>query len=306
MNLSGVRFLRVGFFTVLTIWFTLFGCSGTLSGTGGCSPDFRGIAIFPTEFPAEFGQVDVRPRYICSGDPVTVTWSFLPQMEFIGCGPGTDDLGCTTGVQRDLLVEALLESTPENLFADETGMSPRRASSGSATVNPTVDTNIFVSEIVEGRGVVALAIYAIHIVPRDPPTVLPQTHSWSCTNATGGQPGWSSVIYERGQLASDNAPIVEVTNTTPFDIVVYVQRDGLIGAEIRQSVLHVGESTDNFNGPYFGVWTVVPHDPTMFAAPNCPTGSTGTLDQPDAPQAIITPLPDITLDITLACPTMTP
>ncbi|KKK56113.1 hypothetical protein LCGC14_3067770, partial [marine sediment metagenome] len=42
---------------------------------------------------------------------------------------------------------------------------------------------------------------------------------------TGGGPGWSKAFYERGQLASDRMPIMQVVNLSREEIRVTVERD---------------------------------------------------------------------------------
>ena len=135
-----------------------------------------------------------------------------------------------------------------------------------------------------------------------------EVFSWGCKNSRGGGPGWSSVDYDRGDIASNSIAISRVRNPNPFPIIVGMRRDlpdGLV--QIETIRLGIDGDTDIFNGPFFGVWQASHADPDSFGLNGCDSMTEpgeAVLPPDESVPVIISPRPDVQLEFVLICTTL--
>ncbi len=215
------------------------------------------------------GRFDVRPRYVCPGEPVVVSWELraIETLTAGRCGPFVGCIEEPTGIRRLIPTEVYLESNPtyrdeepETLFVGENAVPPDE-NVGSRTVYPEEDTAFEFYAELEGRGVIERERREVEVLSPSGLSARHEQFTWGCTNGESGSPGWAPVVYERGELTSPTIRVFRVYNYSDEAILLSLRRDrdeeGL-PPEIIQAELGPSESTEAFNGEYYGVWTAMP------------------------------------------------
>jgi hypothetical protein len=252
----------------------------------------------------DYGSFTVRPRFFCQGEPVTVSWQveatetvrIEPPCSFgvFGvCIIGGGSLGGT--VTRELGVQVFLSSAPDNLFALPPNRVPPDEDVGSRTVMLADDTTFTLFAVIEDLGTTLPEQREAILVPPDNPAFDRLRFSWSCD-------GWGPLVFERGELASE-ARIVSVQNLSSFPIHLVVKREGLPPPEdVVEVDLDAFRCTTAFNGEYYGQWVAAALNPAELGNPMC-DGSSGGGTVVDTPNQVpgVEPLPDIELEVALAC-----
>ncbi len=221
----------------------------------GCFVDRAGLAIGTIAFWG--GTFDVRPMFICPGEPVVASWELHP----------TDALGGALGLDIFLAWQLLTgdrvaDGTRENRVTGGDIVTPD-PNMGSRTFFPMADRRFFFDATIEGVEPLRREQRDVRVVEMDPGGVRIRTEvfQFRCLSGETGGPGWTKIVYERGQLASANISITLVQNLSHESIMLSVMRnrdDEMLPPLIAEAIIPSGETSFEFNGEYYGIWTAAP------------------------------------------------
>jgi hypothetical protein len=259
-------------------WMSVGVISITLTG---CFLDRSGLAAFDAGF-------DVRPQILCEGESTTVSWDF-----------DADRLDRST---------VLITRTPGGVV----DLEPPISNSGSVSFVPRQPTtpetiqSTTVSQLVvvrrnEGSDSTQFVSTPVLVVGSETGLPHQETFEWGCFNAPGGGgAGWTRVDYERGQKASSSIRVTSVQNLSTVPVVIGVRRDP--ADSVFMLPLGVGATTTALNGEFWGIWQAVPESMDFGGEDGCDDGlPPGSVVVGPRSPSVITPRPDLTLGIQLAC-----
>ncbi|MFQ5430026.1 MAG: hypothetical protein ACE5E1_06915 [Phycisphaerae bacterium] len=198
---------------------------------------------------------DVRPMFICEGESVAASWELNP----------TDAAGAALGLEI-FLAWALLtgdivpDGTRENRVVGGDIVTPD-PNMGSRTFFPTADRRFFFDATIEGLGALRREQRDVRVVAAGGARIRTEAFQFRCSTGDSGGPGWTTVTYERGQLASAGLQITGVQNVNHETIMLSVKRDRddeMLPPLIVDEIIAPGDMSTVFNGEYYGVWTAVP------------------------------------------------
>lgn len=298
----------------MTVFDRIATASLVVTLASGCALDTSGLA--PVDRIEDHGFFHVRPQHICRPvETAVASWSVTATIEVLApcsfeifgeCifrGGVISEPGGGTP-RRSANISVFFNSTPTDPAL--AGVPPSE-NVGSRSLRLETDTTYEMAAIIERIGSLDVERRQVAVLEADNPTrIREETFSWGCTNAPGGAPGWSQLVYERGQLASDQAPIIGVRNVSGFPVHLAVTQnrdDESLPPLIRNSDLPAGALTTEFNGEYYGVWTVRPVTSGPFDGVTCDGGSRpGTLFVPaEGSPTIVPEPPPIVLQVEFGC-----
>ncbi|MFQ5502830.1 MAG: hypothetical protein ACE5EQ_11115, partial [Phycisphaerae bacterium] len=134
---------------------------------------------------------------------------------------------------------------------------------GSRTFFPMADRRFFFDAVIEGIAPLMREQRDVRVVEMDPGGVRirPEVFQFQCLSGETGGPGWTKIVYERGQLASANISIALVRNLSTETIRLSVLRnrdDEMLPPLFAEAFIPSGDTSFDFNGEYYGVWSAVP------------------------------------------------
>ncbi len=282
-------------------WFGLVGLMIPL----GCFADRAGLAIGTLALWG--GTFEVRPMIICPGEPVVASWELHP----------TDVSGGALGLDIFLAWQLLTgdrvaDGTRENRVTGGDILTPD-PNMGSRTFFPMADRRFFFDATIEGIDPLMREQRDVRVVEMDPGGVRirPEVFRFQCLSGETGGPGWTKIVYERGQLASANISIALVRNLSTETIRLSVLRnrdDEMLPSLFAEAFIPSGDTSFDFNGEYYGVWSAVPLSYTDIRGRLiCDAPPTeGVLDVPPAPPGTLAEdrLDDVRIEVHYRC-TMT-
>ncbi|MFQ5412335.1 MAG: hypothetical protein ACE5EC_08545, partial [Phycisphaerae bacterium] len=134
---------------------------------------------------------------------------------------------------------------------------------GSRTFFPMADRRFFFDATIEGFEPLMREQRDVRVVEMvtGGVRIRPEVFQFRCLPGESGGPGWTKVVYERGQLASASISIVLVRNFSPETIMLSVMRnrdDEMLPPSIVDAIIPSGDTSFEFNGEYYGVWSAIP------------------------------------------------
>ena len=257
---------------------------------------------------SEVGSFEVKPQYICKNQEVTVSWAVraTKTVKPEDCPTRFDIVGlCDVyktahSIERPLAAVVGLQSEPTNHFAAPPPPRVRALETvGERSISLEEDTFFKFVAFIEEKGPTEEEVrYVTVFQAGESGELRPEVFPYNCAPRDRG---WLPHGYARGELASDEAAIYRVDNVSGFTVTVHLMQDD--SDPPREFTLADGDCTDEFNGPYWGVWTV---SADLDQRPNCtpPNWSPGDAlfrDGSEDLELVVEPLPDIKLIVSFGC-----
>ena len=285
-------------------WLGLFWLT-TLHIGADCLVDRSGL--FPS-IAGWGGTFDVRPMYICRGESIEASWELHPR-DASGAALGLEIFLAWSLLTGDIVAAG----TPEVPVVGGIIRTPD-PNMGSRTLFPMADTAYFFDATIEGLSPLTRERRDVRVVEMEigGVRIRPELFQFRCSTGESGGPGWTTLLYERGQLASASIRITQVRNMSLVETIRLLLKrnrdEEMLPPTTAEATIAPRDTSVEFNGEYYGLWTATPlsrgsdeaarlicDTPVTVSVLGIPPAAPGTLAEDR--------LEDIRIEVTFECVT---